>query len=149
MGIDVGEDSIWSPRQHQSPFVSHVTADIWATVYPSSCLDIELPENPFDYREDQNTETTEELLAMVRLEGSVGFQAKLRKLCEEYIDVFSTRVRHQSAKVEPMSIVVDRGKWEVSRNRLPPRHYNSDKLMPCFAMVSSRSVMHLHGAKYI
>ena len=91
--------------------------------------DIEWPENPFDYREDQNTETTEELLAMIRFEGSVGFQAKLRKLCEEYIDVFSTRVRHQSAKVEPMSIVVDRGKWEVSRNRLPPRHHNSDKLV--------------------
>ena len=89
--------------------------------------DIEWPENPFDYREDQNTETTEELLAMIRFDGSVGFQAKLRKLCEEYIDVFSTRVRHQSAKVEPMSIVVDRGKWEVSRNRLPPRHHNSDK----------------------
>jgi hypothetical protein len=88
--------------------------------------DIEWPENPFDYREDQNTETTEELSAMIRFEGSVGFQAKLRKLCEEYIDVFSTRVRHQSAKVEPMSIVVDRGKWEVSRNRLPPRH-NNDK----------------------
>jgi len=49
-------------------------------------------------------------------EGSVGFQAKLRKLCEECIDIFSTRVRHQSAKVEPMSIIVDRGKWEVSRN---------------------------------
>ncbi len=57
--------------------------------------DIEWPEDPFDYREDQNTETTEELLAMIRFEGSVGFQAKLRKLCEEYIDVFSTRVRHQ------------------------------------------------------
>jgi hypothetical protein len=26
-----------------------------------------------------------------------------------------------------MNIVVDRGKWEVSRNRLPPRHHNSDK----------------------
>jgi hypothetical protein len=78
--------------------------------------DIEWPENPLDYREDQNTETTEELLAMIRFEGSVGFQAKLRKLCEEYIDVFSTRVRHKSAKVEPMCIVVDRGKWEVSRN---------------------------------
>jgi hypothetical protein len=64
---------------------------------------------------------------MIRFEGSVGFQAKLRKLCEEYIDAFSTRVRHQSAKVEPMSIVADRGKWEVSRNRLPPRHHNSDK----------------------
>ena len=54
-------------------------------------------------------------MAMIRFEGSIGFQAKLRK---EYIDVFSTRVRHQSAKVEPMSIVVD---------RLPPRHHNSDK----------------------
>ena len=73
--------------------------------------DIEWPENPFDYREDQNTEATEELLAMIRFEDSVGFQAKLRKLCEEYIDVFSSRVRHQSAEVKLMSIVVDRGKW--------------------------------------
>ncbi len=56
--------------------------------------DIEWPENPFDYREDQNTETTEALLATIRFKDSVGFQAKLRKLCEEYIDVFSTRVRH-------------------------------------------------------
>jgi hypothetical protein len=47
--------------------------------------DIEWPENPFDNREDQNTETTEELLAMIHFEGSVGFQAKLRKLCEECI----------------------------------------------------------------
>jgi hypothetical protein len=47
---------------------------------------------------------------MICFEGSVGFQAKLRKLCEEYIDVFLTRVRHQSAKVEPMSIIVDRWK---------------------------------------
>ncbi len=66
-------------------------------------------------------------MAMIRFKDSVGFQAKLRKLCEEYIDVFSKRVRHQSAKVEPISIVVDRGKWEVSRNRLPPRHHNSEK----------------------
>ncbi len=45
--------------------------------------DIEWSENPFDYREDQNTETTEELLAMICFEGSVGFQAKLRELCED------------------------------------------------------------------
>ena len=89
--------------------------------------DIEWPDNTFDYRDDQNTETTEELLVMIRFDGSAGFQAKLRKLCEEYIVVFSTRVRHQSTKVEPMSIVVDRGKWKVSCNRLPSRHHNSDK----------------------
>ena len=84
--------------------------------------DIEWPENPFDHRDYQNTE----LLAMIRFDGSVGFQAKPRKLCEKYIVVFSIRVRHQSAKVEPMSIVADRGKWEVSRNRLPPGHHNID-----------------------
>ena len=39
--------------------------------------DIEWPENPFD----QITETPEELLVMIRSEASVGFQAKLRKLC--------------------------------------------------------------------
>jgi hypothetical protein len=57
---------------------------------------------------------------MIRFDGSVGFQVKPRKLCEKYIVVFSIRVRHQSAKVEPVIIVVDRGKWEVSRNRLSP-----------------------------
>jgi hypothetical protein len=63
---------------------------------------------------------------MIRFDGSVGFQAKPRKLCEKYIVVFSIRVRHQSAKVEPVIIVVDRGKWEVSRNRLSPWHHNID-----------------------
>jgi hypothetical protein len=57
---------------------------------------------------------------MIRFDGSVEFQAKPRKLCEKYIVVFSIRVRHQFAKVEPVIIVVDRGIWEVSRNRLPP-----------------------------
>jgi hypothetical protein len=57
---------------------------------------------------------------MIRFDGSVGFQAKPRKLCEKYIVIFSIRDRHQSDKVEPVIIVVGRGKWEVSRNRLPP-----------------------------
>ncbi len=57
---------------------------------------------------------------MIRFDGSVGFHAKPRKLCEKYIVIFSIRVRHQSDKVEPVIIVVDRGKWEVSRNQLPP-----------------------------
>ena len=63
---------------------------------------------------------------MICFDGFVGFQAKLRKLCEKYIVGFSIRVRHQSTKVEPVIIVVDRGKWEVSRNRPPPWHHNSD-----------------------
>ena len=74
--------------------------------------DIEWPDNPFDHRNYQNT-------------GIIGHDSFRRKLCEECIIVFSIRVRYQSDKVEPMSIVVDKGKWEVSHNRLPPRHHNS------------------------
>jgi len=91
-------------------------------------------------------------LTIIHFEGSVGFQAKLMKLCEEYMDVFSTRVRHQSAKVEPMSIVVDRVNKEVSRNRLPPRHHNSDKQTAKREQVDALlclGVMHQHRAKYI
>ncbi len=39
--------------------------------------DIEWPENPFDYREDQKTETTEELLVIIRFEGSVGRSVRM------------------------------------------------------------------------
>ena len=173
MRIDVGEDSIWMTRSDQFPdpldgqmccsAISSANSQLFETynlVEKGDVLDfidydddIEWPESPFDYREDQNTETMEELLAMIRFEGSVGFQAKLRKLCEEYIDVFSTRVRHRSAKVEPMSIVVDRGKWEISCNRLPPRHHNSDKQTAIREQVDALLRLGVievsHGIKYI
>ena len=58
-----------------------------------------------DTIDDDDDIRTTKLLAMIRFEGSVSFQAKLRKLCEEYIDVFSTKVRLQFAKAEPMSIL--------------------------------------------
>ena len=57
--------------------------------------DIEWPDNPFYYREHQDTETTEELLTMIRFEGSVGVQAKLRKLCEGCNSDKQTAIREQ------------------------------------------------------
>ncbi len=126
MGIDVGEDSIWMTRPDQSP--DPLDGQVCCSAIPSANSelletydlvekgdvlesindddDIEWPENQFDYREDQNTETIEALLAMIRFEGSVGFQAKLRKLCEEYIDVFSTRVRHLSRNFHIVTYIV-------------------------------------------
>ena len=99
MGIDVGEDSIWMTRSDQSPdpldgqvccsAIPSVNSQLFETMcwIPSTMM-MTWPENPFDYREDQNTKTSEELLAMIRFEAAVGFQAKLRKFCEEYFDVF-------------------------------------------------------------
>jgi len=118
----------------QLPFANSELIDTDALVEKGDVLDsidddddIEWPENPFDHRDDQRLETNDELLAMIHFDGSDGFQAKLRELCREFIDVFSTRVRRQSAKVAPMRIVVDRKSWEVSRYRLPPRHHDNDK----------------------
>jgi len=42
----------------------------------------------------------------------------------KYIGIFSTSAR---AQVEPMVIEIDRTKWEVPRNRFPPRHHSAEK----------------------
>jgi len=47
-----------------------------------------IPENPFDHRDDQRVEIYDDLLSMMHIDGSDGFQAKLRELCREFIDVF-------------------------------------------------------------
>ena len=59
--------------------------------------------------------------------GSPWLQEQLRSLCRELIDIFSTSARSLPAQVVPMVIDVDRAKWEVPRNRLPPRHHSAEK----------------------
>ena len=74
MGIDVGEDSIWMTRLDQSP--DPLDGSVCCSVIPSADSqtydlvekgyvldsiddddDIEWPDNPFDHRDYQNTET--------------------------------------------------------------------------------------------
>ena len=62
--------------------------------------------------ESANPESPDENIAMITFEGSSELQEQLRSLCREYIDIFSTMV-----------IEIDQTKWEVPRNRLPPRHH--------------------------
>ena len=45
-------------------------------------------------------DTPDELLAMIQFESSPEFQEKLRALCREFIDVFSTSVRQRPANVD-------------------------------------------------
>ena len=77
--------------------------------------------------ESANPETPDEIIAMITFAGSPELQEQLRSLCREYIDIFSTSVRSLPAQVDPMVIEIDRTKWEVPRNRLPPRHHSAEK----------------------
>jgi hypothetical protein len=90
--------------------------------------DIEWKTDPFEMRpESANPETPDEIIAMITFAGSPELQEQLRSLCREYIDIFSTSVRSLPAQVDPMVIEIDRTKWEVPRNRLPPRHHSAEK----------------------
>jgi hypothetical protein len=90
--------------------------------------DIEWKPDPFEIRPDSvKLDSPDELLDMIRFEGSPEFQEKLRALCREYIDVFSTSVRQRPANVDPMEITVDRQRWKHPGHRLPPRRHSSEK----------------------
>ena len=78
--------------------------------------------------ESANPETPDEIIAMITFVGSPDPQEKLRSRCRELINInFSTSVRSLPAQLDPMVIEIDRMKWEVPRNRLPPRHHSAEK----------------------
>ena len=89
--------------------------------------DIDWKDNPFERAEQENIESPDELLAMIQFESSPWLQEQLRVPCREFISNFSTSVRKDPARVEPMTIDVDRTKWAAPRNRLSPRRHSKEK----------------------
>jgi hypothetical protein len=90
--------------------------------------DIDWKHNPFDVDSvDVIDETPEQLMSQITFEGSPQLQAKLKILVREFIDVFATKVRRQSAAIEPMKIVIDEDKWRLPCNRAPPRKHSEEK----------------------
>ncbi len=122
-------------RPHVDAFANITPIDESTLIERSQLLDaivddddIEWKTDPFAMRPDSsNLETPDEIIAMITFEGSPWLQEQLRSLCREYIDIFSTSVRSLPAQVDPMVIEIDRTKWEVPRNRLPPRHHSAEK----------------------
>jgi hypothetical protein len=64
---------------------------------------------------------------LINITGPAGLQRNIRLLCTEYIDIFSPTVRHEPARVPPLSMKVDSDKWKDKRNRLSPRFLTRDK----------------------
>jgi hypothetical protein len=88
--------------------------------------EIEGKEHPIDFL-DKADITPDELLDLIHIEGSEELQTKLKSLCREYRDIFSTTVRGKPANLPEMKIEVDETKWEHGRNRLPPRQHGPEK----------------------
>ena len=71
----------------------------------------------------------------VTFEGSKKLQGQLRKLCEEYSDVFAYKIRPQSAQVTPLHFEFDTKEWYRSANRLPSRLVSPEKQDSLCAML--------------
>ncbi len=52
----------------------------------------------------------DETLMLINITGSASLQRNIRLLCTEYIDIFSPTVRHEPARVPPLSMKVDSDK---------------------------------------
>ncbi len=81
--------------------------------------EIQWKDDPFDAVAPKNEK--ECLLQKISVHGSPELQTNLRKLCEEFKDIFSEYVRAEPAKIPPMEVEVDESKWYINKNRLPPR----------------------------
>jgi hypothetical protein len=69
----------------------------------------------------------DEMLLLVSISGSTNLQQRLRSLCREFSDIFSSTVRERPAVVPPLSMSVNKDRWADRRNRLPPRFLTRDK----------------------
>jgi len=78
---------------------------------------------------NEASESPEELLSLITIQGKSWLQSKLKELCMEFIDVFATKVRREPAMVEPMKIKVDQSKWQLPCNRAPSRRHSEEKQM--------------------
>jgi len=55
------------------------------------------------------------------------FAKEILALCIEFRDVFSVDLRKTPARLAPMTLDVDKDKWEQKSNRLPPRQLSLNK----------------------
>ena len=60
-------------------------------------------------------------LSLIHIAGDEDQKNKLRLLCNEFRDIFSSELPASPADIPPFELNVDDVKWKVSRNRTPPR----------------------------
>ena len=68
-----------------------------------------------------------DILSLIRFSGDEDLQSRLRTLCTEFSDVFSNDLPKEPANIPPFNLIVDNLKWNVGKNRAPPRSQSAVK----------------------
>jgi len=83
------------------------------------------------------SESDSELPGPENIFGSVSLQARIRELCQEYSEIFSSKVRETPALVEPMTLEVDGTRWNIPAARRAPRPQSAEKTAALKEMVDN------------
>jgi hypothetical protein len=84
-------------------------------------------EDLYDDDEDWDPFNKTNKTATCTITGSAYVQTEVRKLVEEYKDIFSTTLTDQPALIPPMQLKVDEERWKVRRNATPHRAVSTVK----------------------
>ena len=65
---------------------------------------------------------------LVNVYGSEPLQDQIQKFCHEFTDIFSTKLKVDTATLPPFKVDCDVSKWEsLTSNKLPPRMQSAKK----------------------
>ena len=78
-----------------------------------------------------------DVLSQIKISGDKDLQQKIRKVCLKYRDIFSNELPAAPAKIPAFNLVVDKEKWEVERNRAPPRSQSALKQTALFSTIET------------
>ena len=100
-----------------------------------------LPDD--DEIDHDKTDTFKFLLPIInnsdinKISGSNELQHKLRALCCKYKDIFSNELQAAPAKIPKFALTVQTDKWEVAKNRAPPRPQSALKQTALFLTIET------------
>ena len=100
-----------------------------------------LPDD--DEIDHDKTDTFKFLLPIInnsdinKISGSNELQHKSRALCCKYKDIFSNELQAAPAKIPKFALTVQTDKWEVAKNRAPPRPQSALKQTALFLTIET------------
>ena len=71
------------------------------------------------------------------ISGDKELQPKIRKVCFKYRDIFSNELPAAPAKIPEFTLDVQTEKWEVAKNRAPPRSQSDQKQTALFSTIET------------
>ena len=120
----IGRDTMeQAPKYYDKPSTIHRRELLGDPIKDDEIVD---KAHPIDNLNKEELSSTD-LLDLITFEGSPILQSNLRKLCEEFRDIFSTTVREKPANLPTMTFEINSQEWKHKRNRLPARIHGPEK----------------------